>query len=114
MTDDINADDGEPAKPNDDSSDTPIFDMKRWRKKAREGEGIDLSKKGRKSRHKNVDDSVDRRSLRATGRAEPLNFKATVEIMTALRTYVGKGKISLWLEEAIIAKFKGEGIELDA
>ena len=58
--------------------------------------------------------AVDRRSLRATGRTEHLNFKATPQIKALLAKHVPKGTVSLWLEEAIIAKLKAEGVDLDA
>jgi hypothetical protein len=55
-----------------------------------------------------------RSPIRATGRTEHLNFKATPQIKKALAKHIAKGKTSLWLEEAIIEKFKREGIDLDA
>ena len=75
---------------------------------------VDGRKAARKARQKKAADAVDGRSLRATGRTEHLNFKATPRIKEALAKYVTKGKTSLWLEEAIIEKFKREGIDLDA
>ena len=68
----------------------------------------------RKKRQKRLADSVDGRSLRATGRTEHLNFKAKPEIKALLAKHVPKGTVSLWLEEAIIAKLKAEGVEVDA
>lgn len=56
--------------------------------------------------------SGDGRSLRATGRTEHLNFRARPEIKRAIAQHVGKGQISLWLEEAIIAKLRSEGVEV--
>jgi hypothetical protein len=56
---------------------------------------------------------VDRRSLRATGRTEHLNFKAKPSIKAALADHVGRGKQSVWLEEAIIEKFRAQGIEIE-
>ena len=106
MTDDRNAD-GEVH------GGEPIFDMKKWRDKTRAK--VDTGKRGRKARHKGLTDSAKRdgRSLRATGRDQHLNFKATLAIKEALHSRVGKGKISRWLEEAIIAKFREEGIEIE-
>src|SRR5262252_6998109 len=75
---------------------------------------IDGRKAARKTRQKKIADAVDGRSLRATGRTEHLNFKATPQIKQTLAKHVPKGKTSLWLEEAIIEKFKREGIDLDA
>jgi hypothetical protein len=75
---------------------------------------VDGRKAARKARQKKAADAVDGRSLRATGRTEHLNFKATPRIKEALSKYIPKGKTSLWLEEAIIEKFKREGIDLNA
>jgi hypothetical protein len=74
----------------------------------------DGRKAARKNRQKRLADAVDGRSLRATGRTEHLNFKARPEIKDLLATHVPKRKVSLWLEEAIIAKLKAEGVEFDA
>ena len=68
----------------------------------------------RRNRQKKTADAVDGRSLRATGRTEHLNFKATPQIKKALAKHVPRGKTSLWLEGAIIEKLKQEGFELDA
>jgi hypothetical protein len=75
---------------------------------------VDGRRAARKARQKKTAEAVDGRSLRATGRTEHLNFKATLRIKEALTKYVPKGKTSLWLEEAIIEKLKREGIDLDA
>jgi hypothetical protein len=75
---------------------------------------VDGRKAARKTRQKKTAEAVDGRSLRATGRTEHLNFKATPQIKEALATHVPKGKTSLWLEQAIIEKLKREGIDLDA
>ena len=88
------------------------FDMSVAR--AKFGAKVDGRKKAPKHRQKTLGDSVDGRSLRATGRTEHLNFKALPEIVAALDKHVPKGKRSLWLEEAIIAKLRDEGIDLDA
>ena len=77
-------------------------------------EKVDGRRVARKSRQKKTSDAVDGRSLRATGRTEHLNFKATPRIKQALAKHVPKGKTSLWLEEAIIEKLKREGVEVDA
>jgi len=63
---------------------------------------------------KQLANAVDGRSLRATGRTEHLNFKARPEIKALLAKHVPKGAVSLWLEEAIIAKLKAEGVDLGA
>ena len=75
---------------------------------------LDGRKAARKNRQKRLADSVDRRSLRATGRTEHLNFKATPQIKALLAKHVPKGTVSLWLEEAIIAKLKAAGVDVDA
>jgi hypothetical protein len=75
---------------------------------------LDTRKNARKKRQKQLAASVDGRSLRATGRTEHLNFKAKPEIKALLARHVRKGRLSLWLEEAIIAKLKAEGVEIDA
>jgi hypothetical protein len=91
-----------------------IFDMDYYRELTKAS--VDTSKKGRKSRQKKTTDSAkpDRRSLRATGRVEQVNFKATAAIKEVLDTYVGWGRKSLWLEEAILAKLEAEGYDFDA
>ncbi len=75
---------------------------------------LDTRKAARKKRQKQLADAVDGRSLRATGRTEHLNFKAKPEIKALLARYVRKGRVSLWLEEAIVAKLRAEGVEVDA
>jgi hypothetical protein len=82
--------------------------------RAKFGQKVDGRKKARKARQVSLGDSVDGRSLRATGRTQHLNFKALPELVAALDAHVGKGKRSLWLEEAIIAKLKEEGIDFNA
>jgi len=71
---------------------------------------VDGRKAARKARQKKTADAVDGRSLRATGRTEHLNFKATPEIKQLLGTRIPKGRVSLWLEEAILAKARAEGL----
>lgn len=75
---------------------------------------LDTRKAARKKRQRQLADAVDGRSLRATGRTEHLNFKAKPEIKALLASHVRKGRVSLWLEEAIIAKLRAEGVEVDA
>ena len=75
---------------------------------------VDGRKAARRTRQQKTADAVDGRSLRATGRTEHLNFKATPQIKKALAKHVPKGKTSLWLEEAIIEKLQREGFDLDA
>ena len=75
---------------------------------------IDGRKTARKGRQQKVATATDGRSLRATGRTELVNFRAKASIKQALADHIPKGKISLWLEEAILAKFQSEGKEIDA
>jgi hypothetical protein len=91
-----------------------IFDMAYYRELTKAA--VDTSKKGRKARQKKTADSAkpDGRSLRATGRTEQVNFKASPAIKKVLDTYVGRGRKSLWLEEAILAKLEAEGYDFDA
>lgn len=88
------------------------FDMNIAR--AKFGAKVDGRKKPRKARQRTLGDSVDGRSLRATGRTELLNFRALPSIVAALGKHVPKGTRSLWLEGAIIAKLKEEGVDFDA
>ena len=99
--------------PADETKQAPVFNMKEWREKTKAS--VDTSKKGRKAKHKKVTESAepDGRSLRATGRTEQVNFKAHPAVKKALDTHVGKGKISLWLEQAIIAKLREEGFDVE-
>ena len=75
---------------------------------------LDGRKAARRNRQKRLTEAVDGRSLRATGRIEHLNFKATPEVKALLAKHVPKRTVSLWLEEAIIAKLRAEGVEIDA
>jgi hypothetical protein len=75
---------------------------------------LDRRKAARKGRQKKLAGSVDGRSLRATGRNECLNFKAKPEIRQLLAMHVPKGKISLWLENAILAQLRAEGHDVHA
>ena len=80
---------------------------------------MDQSKRGRQDRQRKLAKSVDPvasdgRSLRATGRTAQYNFKIKPEIKAFLNTHIPSGKGSLWMEEAILAKLREEGIEIDA
>jgi hypothetical protein len=99
----------------DAHADEEEWDMEAARAKLRPK--VDQSKKGRQGRQKKIAQSVspsarDGRSLRATGRTEHLNFKSRPDIKGLLQEHVGRGHMSLWLEEAIIAKLKSEGVEV--
>src|SRR5262245_24088924 len=73
----------------------------------------DGSKRARKARQTKLADAVNSRSLRATGRDQHLNFKASKAIKDALDKHVPKRGKSLWLEQAIIAKLREQGIEIE-
>jgi len=94
------------------SEEEPDWDLAEARAKL--APKLDGRKVARKNRQKKLADSVDGRSLRATGRTEHLNFKAKPEIKALLAEHVPRGKVSLWLEEAIIAKLRVEGVEIYA
>ena len=93
----------------------PVFDMNEWRGKP--APKVDPSKGGRKARMKKLADSApktDGRSLRATGRTEPLYVRMNPEIKKAMEKHAGKGSVSLWLEKAVLAQLEAEGYDLDA
>jgi hypothetical protein len=81
--------------------------------RAKFGAKLDTRKAARKDRQKRLNGAVDGRSLRATGRTEHLNFRASRQIVEALDNHIPKGKRSLWLEEAIIAKLREEGVHFE-
>src|SRR5215470_17281185 len=94
----------------EEQQDVPIFPMGEVLSRIRSN--VDTGRKGRRARHVTVTGAIDKRSLRATGRTEQMNFKVTLQIRDALAKHVGRGKMSLWLEQAITAKLKEEGIDL--
>lgn len=101
-----------PAAPDDEE----VWDMAAARAKL--APIHDGSKKARQGRQTKIAKAVDRRavdgrSLRATGRTEHLNFKARPDVKELLANHVGKGNVSRWIEEAIIAKARAEGAEID-
>jgi hypothetical protein len=75
---------------------------------------VDTRRKARKQRRKQALKASDRRSLRATGRTEQLNIKAAPRIKALLAAHVENGGLSLWIEEAILAKLRAEGVDVDA
>ena len=96
-------------------TDTPQFEeLDMAAARAKFAAKIDGQKAARKGRQKKVEKSTDGRSLRATGRTELVNFRAHPRIKRAIADHIPKGKISLWLEEAIIAKLQAEGVKIDA
>ena len=70
---------------------------------------LDTRTAARKARKRLLADAVDGRSLRATGRNQHLNFKASQRIKDLIAKHVPKGKVSLWLEGAILDKLRSEG-----
>lgn len=85
----------------DDDTKVPVFDMRAAKKKF--GPAVDTSPKARKSRQAAISNATDGRSLRATGRTEHLNFKATPatrEMVDDAAKTLGIPK-SLWLEQVI-------------
>jgi hypothetical protein len=91
-------------------TDTAFDDLDMAAARAKFSAKLDGRKAARKARQKKTADAVDGRSLRATGRTEHLNFKATPQVKKLLATHVPKGRVSLWLEEAILAKARAEGL----
>ncbi len=85
------------------------LDMKAAREKF--NAKLNPGKAARKARQKKLKDADDGRSLRATGRTAHMNWKAHPRIKALLDAHVPKGNRSLWLEEAIIAKLRSEGID---
>ena len=80
---------------------------------------IDQTKRGRQDRQRKLAKSVDPiasdgRSLRATGRTAQYNTKMKPELKALLASHIPRGQASLWLEEAILAKLKAEGVDFDA
>jgi hypothetical protein len=73
---------------------------------------IDSSKSARQKRRRKVYRLQDGRSLNASGRTELFNFRASPEIRDLLKKHVGRGKISLWLEAAIVAKLMANGVKV--
>ncbi len=82
----------------DNEANAPIFDMKSARDKFRSV--VDTSRKGRAARHKVVTDSVDRRTLRKTGRTAQFNFKATPTLHARAKVAAEHAGLSLaeWME----------------
>jgi hypothetical protein len=75
---------------------------------------VDNRATARKARKKVLANAVDGRSLRATGRNQHLNFKASQRIKGLIAKHVPKGSVSLWLEGAILDKLRSEGVDPDA
>ena len=101
----------QPMKP-DPSPEDEEWDFAKARAKL--APNVDNRTAARKARKRTLADAVDGRSLRATGRNQHLNFKASQRVKELIAKHVPKGKVSLWLEGAILAKLRSEGIDPDA
>jgi hypothetical protein len=101
----------QPMKP-DPSPEDEEWDFAKARAKL--APKLDTRTAARKVRKQMLADAVDGRSLRATGRNQHLNFKASQRVKDLIAQHVPKGKISLWLEGAILDKLRKEGIDPDA
>ena len=101
----------QPMKP-DPSPEDEEWDFAKARAKL--APKVDNRTAARKARKRTLADAVDGRSLRATGRNQHLNFKASQRVKDLIAKHVPKGKVSLWLEGAILAKLRSEGIDPDA
>src|SRR5262245_66361315 len=101
----------EPMKP-DPSPEDDEWDFAKARSKL--ALHLDNRTAARKARKRTLADAVDGRSLRATGRNQHLNFKASQRIRDLLAKHVPKGSVSLWLEGAILDKLRSQGIDPEA
>ena len=81
-------------------------------RKAREkfASKVDGRKAARKSRQKRVSDSVDGRSLRATGRTEQFNFRSNPGLKDLATEAAERAGITLaeWMENAVHAQLDKE------
>ena len=101
----------QPMKP-DPSPEDDEWDFAKARAKL--APQVDNRTSARKARKRTLADAVDGRSLRATGRNQHLNFKASQRIKDLIAKHVPKGRVSLWLEGAILDKLRKEGVDPDA
>ena len=92
----------------------PIFDMKAARDKFRSV--VDTSRKGRAVRHTAVTNSVDRRTLRKTGRTAQFNFKARPDLHTRVKAAAERAgqSIAEYMEGVLEAAFAAEDGGKDA
>jgi hypothetical protein len=74
---------------------------------------VDNRSRARKQRRKQALAAGDGRSLRATGRTQQLNIKVTARLRSLLAAHVETGGLSLWIEEAVLAKLRAEGVQVD-
>ena len=77
------------------------FDMEEARKKWKQK--FDTKKSPRKKRHQKLTDSVDRRSLRATGRTEQFNFRCSEGLKRRAQKAAKSEGITLarWMERLV-------------
>jgi hypothetical protein len=90
---------------------TPFDDLDMAAARAKFAARNDGRKAARRGRQRKLINASHGRSLRATGRTELVNFRAHPRVKQALADHIPRGKLSLWLEEAIVAKLKAEGVE---
>jgi predicted HicB family RNase H-like nuclease len=79
-----------------------------------EAKKVGKKKSERKATRKKLADAVDKRSLRATGRTEQFNFRATTEMKAKAHEAAKAAGMSIaeWMEEAVaayLAKPRGGG-----
>jgi hypothetical protein len=98
----------------DFEANAPIFDMRAARDKFRTV--VDTSRKGRAARHQVVTESVDRRTLRKTGRTAQFNFKARPDLQSRAKTAAERAGMSLaqYMEGVLEAAFAAEDGGKDA
>jgi predicted HicB family RNase H-like nuclease len=90
------------------SDDTEIYSFAEARKKW--GAKLDTTKAARKARHKKLAESVDGRSLRATGRVEQFNFRCSEGLKEKAQSAARRAGITLaeWMERAVEAAIAAE------
>jgi predicted HicB family RNase H-like nuclease len=84
------------------------FDIREARKLwAQKSEPPD--KKARKNKRKQIADTVDKRSLRATGRTEQFNFRASPEMIAKVMDAAASAGVPIaeWMEDAVAAYLVG-------
>jgi hypothetical protein len=92
-----------------ESADEAVFDFADERKKWRSE--VNTSRKGRKAQLKKQDGTVDRRTLKATGRTEQFNFRTMPEVKERAKKAAALRGLTVteWIEEAILRLAEEEG-----
>jgi predicted HicB family RNase H-like nuclease len=95
------------------AEDTKAFDIREARKlwAAKSGPS---DKKARQKKRSKIAATIDKRSLRATGRTEQFNFRASPEMIASVRDAASAAGIPIaeWMEDAVaayLAKARGDG-----